>query len=395
MRVFAVSVLLLALLAFHAILAQESAAGGSSPEDQLEEEGNVESEGAERAEKVPTGSAADSGAGEPGMASDTPSAEQQDEMTKLQLGPSDKVQLSHLFLYPAGAGQVGRSLDLPTGKTIRVAMHMRNKGDSTFHVDLATAAFRYPMDMSYVIQNFSTVRYHGQDVEPGREASFVYQFNTDPQLAARSFGLTVQLGYRDAEGKNYLHSAINQTVSLFEPDEGFDGETFFMYIFLIVLAALACAGIWYLLKTYTPAKKLAAKSRHAVKSSKAAALSADSADGSAPNNNNGGLSPGGNYNLEWIPQQHLDIKNRRAKTAQSPRQRKLLTGPRLNGLRALPSAVLKRSHTRQCLDLSGRTALQVWHSLSNGLSIPDRPISATVEPASRISRLYSAVSLAT
>lgn len=242
----------------------------------------------------------------------------------MQLGPSDKVQLSHLFLYPSGAGSVGRSLDLPTGKTIKIALHMRNKGDSTFHVDLATAAFRYPMDMSYVIQNFTTTRYHGQDVEPGREASFLYQFHTDPQLAARSFGLTVQLGYRDAEGKNYLHSAINQTVSLYEPDEGFDGETFFMYIFLAVLAVLAGAGIWYLLKTYTPAKKLASKSRHAAKSSKSAssAHSADSADGSSPTNNNGGLSPGANYDLEWIPQQHLDIKNRRAKVQQSPRQRK-------------------------------------------------------------------------
>lgn len=324
-RLLTAPIFLLALLAFNAVLAQEGGVGGASHhEDQLEEEGNVESEGAERTEKVPTGSAADSGAaGDPGVASDTPTTEQQqDEMAKMQLGPSDKVQLSHLFLYPSGAGLVGRSLDLPTGKTIRIALHMRNKGDSTFHVDLATAAFRYPMDMSYVIQNFTTVRYHGQDVEPGREASFLYQFHTDPQLAARSFGLTVQLGYRDAEGKSYLHSAINQTVSLYEPDEGFDGETFFMYIFLAVLTVLAGAGLWYLLKTYTPAKKLASKSRQAVKSARANQDSDSANAASAANNNNGGLSPGADYNLEWIPQQHLDIKNRRAKAQQSPRQRK-------------------------------------------------------------------------
>jgi translocon-associated protein subunit alpha len=46
----------------------------------------------------------------------------------------------------------------------------------------------------------------------------------------RPIGLTVHLNYRDAAGNFFIDPVFNETVQIVEFDEGFDTETFFMYV---------------------------------------------------------------------------------------------------------------------------------------------------------------------
>merc|ERR1712048_375860 len=48
--------------------------------------------------------------------------------------------------------------------------------------------------------------------------------------AGRPIGLTINLNYRDAAGNFFIDPVFNETVQIVEFDEGFDTETFFMYV---------------------------------------------------------------------------------------------------------------------------------------------------------------------
>lgn len=64
------------------------------------------------------------------------------------------------------------------------------------------ASFRYPMDYTYYIQNFTALPYN-REVKPKQEATFAYSFIPNEAFAGRPFGLNVQLNYRDASGNYY------------------------------------------------------------------------------------------------------------------------------------------------------------------------------------------------
>merc|ERR1711936_978408 len=49
-------------------------------------------------------------------------------------------------------------------------------------------------------------------------------------FAGRPIGLTINLNYRDAAGNFFIDPVFNETVQIVEFDEGFDTETFFMYV---------------------------------------------------------------------------------------------------------------------------------------------------------------------
>ena len=113
-----------------------------------------------------------------------------------------------------------------------------NKGDPDgiesppdFVVETLDASFRYPMDFTFHIQNFSAIAYH-KTVKPGQEATVAYSFIPADAFAGRSIGLTINLSYRDSEGTFYYDPVFNETVQIFEFDEGFDTEVFFMYVFI-------------------------------------------------------------------------------------------------------------------------------------------------------------------
>ncbi len=62
-------------------------------------------------------------------------------------------------------------------------------------------------------------------IEAEREATFDYLFTPSETFSSRQFGLTINLRYRDLEGKQYVNAVFNDTINVVEPDEGLDGET--------------------------------------------------------------------------------------------------------------------------------------------------------------------------
>ena len=57
------------------------------------------------------------------------------------------------------------------------------------------------------------------------QATFDYAFKPHENLGGRPFGIVVALYYKDTEGKDFMDSVFNETVTFKEHDEGFDGET--------------------------------------------------------------------------------------------------------------------------------------------------------------------------
>ena len=64
-------------------------------------------------------------------------------------------------------------------------------------VEALEASFRYPVDFSFHIQNFSQLLY-SRTVKPTHQATLFYSFIPAETFAGRPFGLSVNLHYRDA-----------------------------------------------------------------------------------------------------------------------------------------------------------------------------------------------------
>ncbi|XP_014260316.1 translocon-associated protein subunit alpha isoform X1 [Cimex lectularius] len=151
-------------------------------------------------------------------------------------GGSPDADTTILFTKPSL--QTGSLLDLPGGVLVEFLVGFKNKGSQDFVLETLDASFRYPMDFNFYIQNFSTLSYE-KPVKPSQEATLFYSFVPAEAFAGRPFGLSINLRYRDLGGNQYYEGVFNETVNIIELDEGLDGETFFLYVFLSACAVLA------------------------------------------------------------------------------------------------------------------------------------------------------------
>lgn len=140
-----------------------------------------------------------------------------------------------LFVKPDIAAAPG--MELPAGKLVEFLVGFTNKGSDDFLVEAIDASFRYPQDFNYVIQNFSAIAYL-KTVKPLQQATVAYSFVINDAFAARPFGLQINLAYKDKSGRQFVSAVYNETVNIVELDEGLDGETFFLYVFLAALVVL-------------------------------------------------------------------------------------------------------------------------------------------------------------
>ncbi|KAG7165926.1 Translocon-associated protein subunit alpha-like [Homarus americanus] len=120
---------------------------------------------------------------------------------------------------------------------------------ANFVLDAIDASFRYPMDFNFYIQNFTAIPYN-RAVKPRQEATVMYSFYPAEAFAARPLGLTVNLAYHDADGNSFLEAVFNQTVSIVELDEGMDGETFFLYLFMLAFSVLLLVAGHHFLSSF-------------------------------------------------------------------------------------------------------------------------------------------------
>lgn len=148
---------------------------------------------------------------------------------------------------------------LVAGKPINALIGFTNKGLKDFNVQTLDASFRYPQDYSYYVQNFTGYRYN-RLIEAETEASFEYAFHPHESYGGRPFGLVIMVTYKDEYGADYGGAVFNDTVTFQEVDESFDGETFFLYVFLIALALLGIFGLNYAFTSARGKKSVFSKS---------------------------------------------------------------------------------------------------------------------------------------
>merc|ERR1719230_2149630 len=138
-----------------------------------------------------------------------------------------------LFTKPPGTS----NMELPAGQISEFLVGFTNKGDQEMIVDSMEASLRYPMDFTFHLQNFSAISY-AKTVKPKQQATVAYSFIPADAFAGRPIGLTINLNYRDAAGNFFIDPVFNETVQIVEFDEGFDTETFFMYVCIFGAAVL-------------------------------------------------------------------------------------------------------------------------------------------------------------
>ncbi|XP_043961103.1 translocon-associated protein subunit alpha isoform X1 [Gambusia affinis] len=188
--------------------------------------------------------------------------------------------------------------DFPANNIVKFLLGFTNKGGENFLVDSLDASFRYPQDYQFYIQNFTALQL-GTVVPPGRQATFEYSFIPAEPMGGRPFGLVINLNYKDSSGNVFQDAVFNQTVTITEREDGLDGETIFMYVFLSGLGLLVIVGLHQLLesrKRRRPAPKVET-----------------------------GTSSHNDVDLSWIPQETLNqiMQSRRDKASprRSPRKR--------------------------------------------------------------------------
>jgi len=212
---------------------------------------------------------------------------------------SPEFRTNYVFIQPA------RANELFAGKLTRLLVGTRNNGTQNYIVESIDGSLRYPQDFTYYIQNFTTLRSE-RVLEPGLESTFEYLFMPSETFNGRPMGLVVLVNYRNNEGKRFQNVVFNQTINFIDADEGFDGETFFLYIFLGAILVLA----GFLAYQYL----LSPRVKRAV--------------GKSSSQNLGAQQTKGNYDVDWIPKHHL-VQNRSPK--KSPRERKSRQSNGVNG----------------------------------------------------------------
>ncbi|KAK4291337.1 hypothetical protein Pmani_035832 [Petrolisthes manimaculis] len=231
----------------------------------------------------------DDGTGAEVEATEGEEEEEEEEETTAKGSPdADTVMF---FTKPVGTGT-----ELPAGKLVEFLVGFTNNGDKDFTLDAIDASFRYPMDFNFYIQNFTAVPYN-RAVKPRQEATVMYSFYPAEAFAARPLGLTVNLAYHDAEGNSFLEAVFNQTVSIVEVDEGMDGETFFLYLFMLAFTILLLVAGHHFLSSFGR-KKGGKKSTMGLESHK----------------KNG-------VDYDWLPKELLN-EIKKSTPRQSPHQRK-------------------------------------------------------------------------
>ncbi|XP_014681131.1 PREDICTED: translocon-associated protein subunit alpha-like [Priapulus caudatus] len=226
------------------------------------------------------------------VVADSEEEEEEEEEKALQASPDAQTKI--VFSKP------DNYMEMPAGAIVKFLVGFINNGEKDFIVDSIDAAFRYPQDYSFYIQNF-TAAYYGRLVESKKQATFDYSFMPSENFNARPFGLTINLNYRDVEGSLYQDALFNETISIIEVDEGLDGETFFLYVFLAAVAVLLLVAGQQFLASFT--KKRGQRTKAPVEM---------------------GTSNHNDVDYDWIPKQTLDDmkKSPRRTPRQSPRQRR-------------------------------------------------------------------------
>lgn len=215
--------------------------------------------------------------------------EEEEEALAGEVKPSPNADTTILFV---------KGEDFPANNIVKFLLGFTNKGSENFVVESLDASFRYPQDFQFYIQNFTALQL-GTVVPPQRQATFEYSFIPAEPMGGRPFGLVINLNYKDSNGNIFQDAVFNQTVTITEKEDGLDGETIFMYVFLSGLGLLVVVGLHQLLESRKRRRPVAKVEM--------------------------GTSNHNDVDMSWIPQETLNqiMQSRRDKASprRSPRKR--------------------------------------------------------------------------
>nr|KAF6508291.1 signal sequence receptor subunit 1 [Rousettus aegyptiacus] len=86
------------------------------------------------------------------------------------------------------------------------------------------------------------------EASPSADTTILFVKGEEP-MGGRPFGLVINLNYKDLNGNVFQDAVFNQTVTIIEREDGLDGETIFMYMFLAGLGLLVVIGLHQLLES--------------------------------------------------------------------------------------------------------------------------------------------------
>ncbi|XP_072534999.1 translocon-associated protein subunit alpha isoform X2 [Salminus brasiliensis] len=210
--------------------------------------------------------------------------EEEEETLAGEVKPSPNADTTILFV---------KGEDFPANNIVKFLLGFTNKGSENFVVESLDASFRYPQDFQFYIQNFTALQL-GTVVPPQRQATFEYSFIPAEPMGGRPFGLVINLNYKDSNGNIFQDAVFNQTVTITEKEDGLDGETIFMYVFLSGLGLLVVVGLHQLLESRKRRRPVAKVEM--------------------------GTSNHNDVDMSWIPQETLNQINK-ASPRRSPRKR--------------------------------------------------------------------------
>ncbi|XP_043920840.1 translocon-associated protein subunit alpha isoform X2 [Protopterus annectens] len=211
--------------------------------------------------------------------------EEEEDFTSSELKASPNADTTILFV---------KGEDFPANNIVKFLVGFTNKGSEDFVVESLDASFRYPQDYQFYIQNFTALQLNTL-VQPQRQATFEYSFIPAEPMGGRPFGLVINLNYKDTAGNVFQDAVFNKTVTITEKEDGLDGETIFMYVFLGGLGLLLIVGLHQLLES----RKRKRSSQKKVEM---------------------GTSNQNDVDMSWIPQETLNQINK-ASPRRSPRKR--------------------------------------------------------------------------
>lgn len=211
--------------------------------------------------------------------------EEEEDFTSSELKASPNADTTILFV---------KGEDFPANNIVKFLVGFTNKGSEDFVIESLDASFRYPQDYQFYIQNFTALQLNTL-VQPQRQATFEYSFIPAEPMGGRPFGLVINLNYKDTVGNVFQDAVFNKTVTITEKEDGLDGETIFMYVFLGGLGLLLIVGLHQLLES----RKRKRSSQKKVEM---------------------GTSNQNDVDLSWIPQETLNQINK-ASPRRSPRKR--------------------------------------------------------------------------
>jgi translocon-associated protein subunit alpha len=210
------------------------------------------------------------------------------------IGPSPDVETYILFTHPSN------TKDFPAGSIVKFLVGFYNKGDKEFFVDNLDCSFRYPMDYTFYIQNYTAAQLD-RTVPPQTEVTFDYAFVPGEGYAGRPFGLSINLHYADSNKTEFMSAVFNETINIVEDESGFNPETGFLYlVFICLTILLLLLGQQFLSKM---------RRKHGIMTKRPAPVEM-------------GTNSKGDVDLDWIPKEILQMNNLSPKSGKSPRQRK-------------------------------------------------------------------------